>query len=182
MGANLGQGGGGRAMMSEINVTPFVDVMLVLLVIFMVATPLIDKKDEEKRKVDIDLPVTRNNANRVDPEQTEKMILQIDQDLRVTIGEEVIVDCSEALDGEGPARFEPCFVTIEEKLGKNAKLQEEKELYLLADTEIPYGFVVGTMARIKAAGVNKLGMVTNPEYLDEQAEAGEGDGERRKKK
>ena len=162
-------------MMSEINVTPFVDVMLVLLIIFMVAAPLIEKEDEEKRKVDMDLPVTRNNASRIDPEQTDKMIMIITRDLKVklrngaTPGEDTeILDCSAQADEEGRDRFEPCFETLEQKLGQNERLKQDKELYLLADTEIPYGFVVGSMARIKKAGVNKLGMVTNPEYLDEQ--------------
>lgn len=159
------------AMLSEINVTPLVDVMLVLLIIFMVTAPMIAQEDEEKRKVDMDLPVTRENANRIDPEQTEKMILTVDKHLVVTIGEEVIVDCSEALDQPEKDRFETCFETVEEKLGNNTKLQEEGEIYLLAHTEIPYGFVVGTMARIKRAGVNKVGMITNPEYLDDQPES-----------
>lgn len=172
MGANVG--GGKGQMMSEINVTPFVDVMLVLLIIFMVATPMIDQNDEEKRKVDIDLPVTRQNANKIDPEQTDKMILVITEDLKVLLrnaqadGEDTeLLDCSDKKEGSGPKRFESCFEVVEEKLGKNPKLQEEKELYLLADTEIPYGFVVGAMARIRKAGVTKLGMVTNPEYMDE---------------
>jgi len=176
MGASGGGGGDGQ-MMAEINITPFVDVMLVLLIIFMVATPLIEQNNDEKRKVDIDLPVTRQNANRIDPEQTDKMILVITRELQVKLrnskpdGEDTeLHDCSEHKGGTDPQRFEPCFQVIEEKLGKNPKLQEEKELYLLADTEIPYGFVVGTMARIKKAGVSKLGMVTNPEYLDETGE------------
>ena len=168
------QGRGGGQMMAEINITPFVDVMLVLLIIFMVAAPLLEKDEDEKRKVDLDLPVTTQNANRIDPEQTQKMILVVSGQLEVKLrhasvgGEdEVLVDCSEKLTLTRKDRFEPCFDTIEEKLGKNPKLQEDKELYLLADAEIPYGFVVGVMARIKKAGVNKLGMVTNPEYLDE---------------
>ncbi len=172
-----GHTGGDGQMMSEINVTPFVDVMLVLLIIFMVAAPLIEKEDEDKRKVDLDLPVTRQNANRIDPKQTDKMILVITEDLKVKLrnaaapGEDTeLLDCSDKLDGDAPERFESCFDTIEQKLGKNPKLKEDKELYLLADTEIPYGFVVGTMARIKKAGVDKLGMVTNPEYLDDDAE------------
>jgi biopolymer transport protein TolR len=163
-----GKLGGGGSMLSEINVTPMVDVMLVLLVIFMVTTPLMNEEDDEKRKVDMNLPVTRNNANRIDPDNTDKMILAIDGELKVTIGEEVITDCSEALQQTEKERFEPCFNEIEQKLSANPKLQEDGEIYLLADTDIPYGFVVGSMARIKKAGINKVGMVTNPEYLDEQ--------------
>lgn len=168
MGASPGPGGGGN-MMAEINITPFVDVMLVLLIIFMVATPMIENQDKDKRKVDIDLPVTQENANRIDPEQTDKMILEITRELQVRIGKEVLVDCSAALKSKKKRKYEPCFKTLEQKLGANEKLKQDKELYLLADTEIPYGFVVGTMARIKKSGINKLGMVTNPEYLEDAA-------------
>lgn len=165
MSGNRGPGG----MLAEINVTPMVDVMLVLLIIFMVTAPMIDK-DDTKRKVDLDLPVTRDNPNQINPEDTDKMILEISRDLKVHIGEALIVDCSAHIEGE-KARFEPCFEEIEIKLGSNEKLQEEGEIYLLADTEIPYGFVVGTMARIKKAGIHKLGMVTNPEYLEDAKSA-----------
>lgn len=166
MGMDTG-GDGGQTALSEINVTPLVDVMLVLLVIFMVTTPLIEQ-NKEKRKVDMNLPVTRNNANKVNPEDTDKVILEIDEQMRARVGETLIVDCSDKKEGEGPMRFEPCFDTIEEKLGNNPKLKEQGTLYLLADTEIPYGFVVGTMARIKKSGINHVGMVTNPEYLEQQ--------------
>ena len=81
MAGKLGLGGD---MISEVNVTPMVDVMLVLLVIFMVTAPLIEEEDNEKRKVEMDIPVTRNNANRIDPENTDKVILAIDDKLIVT--------------------------------------------------------------------------------------------------
>ncbi|QDG54303.1 protein TolR [Persicimonas caeni] len=161
--------GGGGSELSEINVTPLVDVMLVLLVIFMVTAPMIEQEEKDKRKVDLDLPVTRDNPNRINPEDTDKLILEVDRDLKVRIGEELLVDCGDKKEGSDPQRFEACFTTVEKKLVNNQKLKEQGELYLLADTEIPYGFVVGTMARIKQAGINKLGMVTNPEYLQQEA-------------
>jgi len=162
-------------MLAEINVTPFVDVMLVLLIIFMVTAPMLEKANE-KRKVDLNLPVTRQNANKVNPEKTDKLILEITDDLQVRIGEEVITDCEASKQGDDPERFEACFDEIEQKLGNNPKLKQDETLYLLADTEIPYGFVVGTMARIKKAGVGRLGMVTNPEYLDEGGDGEKGGG------
>lgn len=162
----MGMGGTGKAgPISEINVTPLVDVMLVLLVIFMITATLIKAEDEKERLVDMNLPVTRDNNNTVDVENTDKLILRIDANLRVTIGEELITDCSAALEQTAQERFEPCFDEIQTKLGQNVKLQTERELYILADTTIPYGFVVGTLHRIRIAGVDKVGMVTNPEYL-----------------
>lgn len=173
MGVGPDQGGGGDTMLAEINVTPMVDVMLVLLVIFMVTAPMIEQAKDDKRKVDMNLPVTRKNANKVNPEKTDKLILEVTEDLKVRIGEEVITDCSEHKEGDDPERFEPCFDEIEKKLGNNPKLEEDRTLYLLADTGIPYGFVVGTMARLKRAGVHRLGMVTNPEYIQNSGESGD---------
>lgn len=164
----MSTGGGGRgAPLSEINVTPFVDVMLVLLIIFMVATPLIKKEEsDQNREVELDLPVTEDNPNTIDPSEVKELILEIDRDLRIRIGEVVIADCSSAKEGTGPKRFEECFKSVGTALGANEKLKEDKTIYLLADTEIPYGFVVGVMNRIKLAGVHNVGMVTNPEYLE----------------
>ena len=165
MAGKIGPGGG---MISEVNVTPMVDVMLVLLVIFMVTAPMIEEEDNEKREVEMDIPVTRNNANRIDPDNTDKVILEIDENLMVRIGDEVITDCSASKPKAEVDKYEPCFDEVETKLGNNPKLKEDGEIYLLADTDIPYGFVVGTMARIKRAGIGKVGMITNPEYLDEE--------------
>ncbi len=154
-------------MISEVNVTPMVDIMLVLMIVFMVSAPMIEKENKDKRAVEMDLPVTKENANRIDPETTDKFILTIDKNLKVRAGETLLVDCSSKKDLPEKDRFESCFETLGEKLGKNEKLKEQGELFLLADTEIPYGFVVGAMAKIKRAGIGKIGMITNPEYLEE---------------
>ena len=161
-------GGGPQSTMSEINVTPLVDVMLVLLIIFMVASPMIKQEDEKNREVDVDLPVTKDNPNTVNVEDTSKMILEIDRQLIVRIGENVISDCSEKKGGEAPDRFESCFVQVENALVRDIPNRVDKSIYLLADTEIPYGFVVGVMSRIKKAGIINVGMVTNPEYVGDK--------------
>lgn len=168
MGMAAGPGGGKKKAISDINVTPLVDVMLVLLIIFMVSTPLI-VKDESERVVDLNLPVTRDNPNTVDIANTDKLILVIDANLRVQLGDTLITDCSGTLGitdpRQWPDAWEPCFTEVFTKLGNNPRLQNEESLYLLADTAIPYGFVVGTMNRIRMAGVTNVGMVTNPDLL-----------------
>lgn len=159
---------GGGGMIAEINVTPLVDVMLVLLIIFMITATLMkteEEEDRQQREVELELPVTRQNPNTIDIENTDKLILQIDENLRIYLGEELITDCVAALTNPAADRFEVCFDEVQLKLGQNVRLQNEGEVYILADTGIPYGFVVGTLHRIRLAGVHKVGMVTNPEYL-----------------
>jgi biopolymer transport protein TolR len=164
MGMSTG-GQGGGSMLSEINVTPLVDVMLVLLIIFMVATPMIVEAELERRQIEMDLPVTRDNPDRVNPDEIREIILEINGQLQVFIGETMIADCSAQRAGTARDRFESCFEDVEKAIGANEKLKADGRLYLMADTEIPYGFVVGTMNRVRRAGVPKVGMVTNPEYL-----------------
>ncbi|MCA9561834.1 MAG: biopolymer transporter ExbD [Myxococcales bacterium] len=164
---------GGSGAIAEINVTPLVDVMLVLLIIFMITATLMKVEDDSQRLVEMTLPVTRDNQV-VAPTDTDKIILNIDANLRVYIGEELITDCSGAMQSTVVTRFEPCFEEIQAKLGQNARLQEQNEIFILADTNIPYGFVVGTLARIREAGVDRVGMVTNPEYILNQPSDGPG--------
>ena len=127
--------GSGRSM-SEINVTPLVDVMLVLLIIFMVTAPLI------QQGVAVDLPKTKAPA--LDA-KSDRMVLTLTRERRVFVGEVEI------------PRPE-----LRQKLVGNVKLQRDKELYLHADQTLPYGFVVEIMSVIKDAGVENLGMVTDP--------------------
>jgi biopolymer transport protein TolR len=144
MGMSTG-GGRGRAV-SEINVTPLVDVMLVLLIIFMVTAPLITQG------VDVDLPKTKAASL----EGTEKKtVLSITKDKQIFIG----------TNKENPIPFDQ----LEEKLKNNEKLQREKEIYLHADQKLEYGFVVQVMAKVQNAGIEKLGMVTDPLEATPQA-------------
>jgi biopolymer transport protein TolR len=131
-----GAKGGGRTTLSEINVTPLVDVMLVLLIIFMVTAPLI------QQGVKVALPTAK--AAPVEA-QEKKLVLSIDERKRVFIGDvEVPID------------------QLEDKLKTNAKAQADKELYLDADRDIPYGVVVEVMAAAQRAGVSNIGMITDP--------------------
>jgi biopolymer transport protein TolR len=130
--------GGGRetGTLSEINVTPLVDVMLVLLIVFMVTAPIM------QTGVDVDLPDAK--AQTV-PDDTGKLIVTITKDRRVFIG-----------------RMEIPFDEVETKLRANAKLQVDHEAYLHADTNLSYGDVVKVMAAIKLAGGDKMGLITDP--------------------
>ncbi len=137
----LSSGGGGRTTLTEINVTPLVDVMLVLLIIFMVAAPLI------QQGVQVNLPETRAKA--IDaPEQ--KLVLSIKADRSLWLG-----------GGDEAARVPP--ERLEEVLRANSRAQKEKELFLMADKALPYGVVVDVMAAVQRAGITSMGMITNPQ-------------------
>jgi biopolymer transport protein TolR len=122
--------------MSEINITPMVDVMLVLLIIFMITAPMIG------RGVELDLPKAKAEAMNVDQ---SKLVMTIDAQRRVFLG-----------------KTEIPHAKLEDALVNNARLKREGELYLQADAGVPYGFVVQVMAIIKKAGIPKLGMITDP--------------------
>lgn len=126
----------GRTTLSEINVTPMVDVMLVLLVIFMVTAPLI------QQGVKVNLPQTR--AAPVEASE-KKVVLSIDRTKRVFIG-----------DAEVP------LGDLEQKLKTNSKVQADREIYLHADRDLAYGIVVEVMAAAKRAGINDVGLITDP--------------------
>ena len=129
-------GGSGNAPLSEINVTPLVDVMLVLLIIFMVSAPMMTTGME------VDLPKTR--APRMDIDD-EKLLLTVTVDHKVYLG-----------DVEVP------YDRLEEALTTNERLQRDNEIYVQADEKVPYGFVAKVMALVRRAGIEKLGLVTDP--------------------
>ena len=133
---SFGGGGGNRRALAEINITPLVDVMLVLLIVFMVAAPLI------QTGVKVDLPQAKTPPVESDE---KKLILTIDKDKRISL-----------------ADVEIPFEELQEKLSTNARVQQEKEVYLHADRSLNYGVVIEVMAIAKAAGVESLGMITDP--------------------
>lgn len=129
-------GPSGRAPMGEINVTPLVDVMLVLLIIFMVAAPMMTTG------VPVDLPQAR--AERMEVEE-DKILLSVDAEQRIYIGEDEVP-----------------LERLSDVIRGNARIQADRELYVQADQSVPYGFVVRIFALVREAGVEKLGLVTDP--------------------
>jgi biopolymer transport protein TolR len=122
--------------MADINVTPLVDVMLVLLIIFMVSAPMMNTG------VEVDLPAAQ--APQVEINE-EKLLLTVGKDQKVYLG-----------------RDEVPYDKLEATLMANERMQKEKELYVQADETVPYGFVVKVIAIVKKAGISKLGLVTDP--------------------
>jgi biopolymer transport protein TolR len=122
-----------REVLSEINVTPFVDVMLVLLVIFMVTAPLL------QQGVDVNLPKAKGR----DLPAEERITLVIKKEGRIYMN-------------ETPVSLEE----MRNKLEAISKLNPN--VYLKADRGVPYGFVVEVIGEIKDSGIEKLGIVTEP--------------------
>ena len=122
--------------MSDINVTPFVDVMLVLLIIFMVTAPMM------MQGVEVNLPQTTTKRIK---SQEDPLILTI------TKKKEIFIETHRIkLDD------------LEQKALKIFENRRDKEILLKADKDVPYGFVIKVVSRIKNAGIEKLGMVTEP--------------------
>jgi biopolymer transport protein TolR len=135
--------GKNSSLMSDINVTPFVDVMLVLLIIFMVTAPMM------VQGVDVALPEVRHSDSL--PSEEDQLIISIDKDGRIRINEaEVGIDM------------------LQEKLTKIFENRLSRDIFLKADKGVPYGKVVEAMSEIKGAGVEKLGMVTQPVEQEEK--------------
>jgi len=121
--------------LAEINVVPLVDVVLVLLIIFMITAPLM------LRGIDIDLP--KSSVNTIKPE--DRVVVTVARDRAVY------------LDKERVAR-----VMLDGRLSKLAREKPGVTLYLRADRDVPYGAVVEVMDAVKRAGIDRLGMVTQP--------------------
>jgi len=132
--------GGGDELNSEINVTPMVDVMLVLLIIFMVAAPMMNTG------VDIELPQT--NAVKIE-DPKGKLVLSIDKDKRLRLG-------------TGKDATEIRWKELEAKLATNERLKEEKVLWVEGYKDLPYSVIVTAMAAAKAAGIAKVQLLTDP--------------------
>jgi biopolymer transport protein TolR len=129
----------GQTTLSEINVTPLVDVMLVLLIIFMVTAPML------QQGFDVKLPQEREGGN-LDPSQ-ERLVITLAKNERMYLNDRRID-----------------FAELEQTLRQASSTTSE--VFLRADQDIPYGLVVKMMAAIKQAGIERIGIVTVPADAD----------------
>lgn len=123
-------------LMSDINVVPFVDIMLVVLVIFMVTAPMMIQG------LDVARPAV--SAEPIESE-TESLTITVDREANIYIND-----------------FQVGMEFLQEKLERIIAGRPNREVFFRADREVAYGVVVSVMAEIKAAGVEKLGMITDP--------------------
>jgi len=127
----------GRRAISEINVTPFVDVMLVLLVIFMVTAPLI------QQGIDVQLPKTHSEGLK---RNEDALVITVKRDGTLYV-----------------QRAKVPMKELEKKIGKIFESRANHEVFLRADEKVAYGTVAKTLARLRRAGATRIGMVTEPE-------------------
>jgi biopolymer transport protein TolR len=126
----------GGVTISQINVTPLVDVMLVLLVIFMVTAPII------QQGVQVNVPQAKAGAI---PGKEEQLVVAVTRNAKIYLN-------------DNPMTLQE----LGSKLRAIRQLRADKEVYLRADQDVRYGVVMKVIAEIKQAGIEKLGMVTRP--------------------
>ena len=137
MGMNTSsRGPGSRMALSEINVTPLVDVMLVLLIMFMVTTPLM------QQGIEVDLPKT--SASGVETTD-EPFVLMISANQQITAAKQPMA-----------------MADLRNKLKAIFEKRKNKQIYIQADRKVDYGFVAEAMAEIRAAGIFNIGLITLP--------------------
>lgn len=125
-----------RMVLSEINVTPLVDVMLVLLVVFMITAPMM------QQGIDIQLPRTATAGIET---KSEPLILTIKANKKIYWGSTAVATTN-----------------LNTKLKAHFKTQKQKQVYIKADKSVDYGLVAEVIAEVKAAGIENVGLVTLP--------------------
>jgi biopolymer transport protein TolR len=134
--AGAGEGGGRvRSTLAEINVIPLVDVVLVLLLIFMLTAPMM------YRGIDVNLPRTSGRPTATE----ERLVLTLTKERLLYLNDRAIP-----------------LATLESRLRELLRDRADKTVFVKADKDLPYGYVVETMDRIRKAGVEKVGMITEP--------------------
>jgi biopolymer transport protein TolR len=127
---------GSRRLMSEINVTPFVDVMLVLLIIFMVTAPMM------MQGVDVNLP--RTTTEPIASEE-ERLVISITAKREIYLNE-----------------YKISVESLQRKMQTIYQNRPDRSVFLRADQGLPYGFVMEVMAAVRQSGIKRIGMVTEP--------------------
>jgi len=140
----MGSPGGLTSAVSDINVTPLVDVLLVLLIIFMITAPNVTKGP--------DVPL---------PKSTHAGSLPIDEDLiTVIVRKERVGDAEQAVVYFGATRLDP--TRMQDQIRGNAKIRQDGHVYLQADKTLPYGQVQKIMGMLRQAGAERVGLVVDP--------------------
>ena len=135
------RGNGHKRLVSDINVTPLVDVMLVLLIIFMITAPMMTQG------LDVDLPETTTRSLR---QKENPIVVTIDKDGKIMLDKIVVTR-----------------TLLKQQLERSPREEKENPIYLRADKNVAYGLVVAVMADIKESGFEKLGMITQPQIEKE---------------
>jgi len=125
-----------RRLVSEINVTPLVDVVLVLLIIFMVTAPML------QMGINVNLP--RVQAKSIDVSE-EKLVLTVNNEKEIYIN-----------------KYKTTIDDLKPKLESIFASRIDREIFMRADEKVPYGFVIQVMSEVRKSGVDKLGMITEP--------------------
>jgi len=164
-----------KELMAQINVTPLVDVMLVLLIIFMMSASIetvqakkkVKEAEKQKQKVDVNLP--RTDAKAVNLDQEKTLILTFTKKMRFYLQDIPVVDCRHYGAKVWRHRkrnfdkaFDKCLDALTEKLVTNEKLKQDQKLYMKADKALPYGLVLRVMARIRRGGISRFGLIAEP--------------------
>ncbi len=136
VGLSSGSRGHEGGAIRDINVTPMVDVMLVLLIVFMVAAPLL------ATGLRVDLPEVQATNT---PVKDAKLVITVTKDEKILFGETDVT------------------FTLEEVLQTNPRVQKEHELYIRADKDVRYGVVARTVAAARVAGVSSLNLLVDPQ-------------------
>ena len=145
MGASIGGGRRRGAGFADINVTPLVDVMLVLLVVFMITAPLL------ATGLRVELPEVQATES---PLKDTKLVITVTKEEKILFGDRDVT------------------ANVEEELIRNPRIQVEKELYIRADKNARYGVVARVVAAARRAGVEGLNLLVQPEIEGEDSPAG----------
>lgn len=136
MGMSSGSGGKSRTVLSEINVTPLVDVMLVLLIIFMITAPMM------QQGLEVELPETSNSGVST---TDEPFIIVINKDKSISFGDTRVP-----------------LTEMQKKLRAIFQTRKNKQVYIQADKAVDYGTVAQAMGEVRAAGIYSVGLITLP--------------------